>query len=129
MKMGSYAIFFLQRLNLTSWDYIILDRTHSFHRISGNLLKNLRKLSKSLSPTKLDQKVGILWCERMETIIHFRKNMMAQLHLIIKKNKRLYKRLEKPNDESLFNYKIEGNYFEGKIWALYKLKTKASGKG
>ena len=77
--MGSYAIFFLQRLYLAPRDYIILDRTHSFHRISGNSLKNLRKLPKSLSPSKLDQKVGILWCEHMETIIHFRKNMMAQL--------------------------------------------------
>ena len=26
-------------------------------------------------------------------------------------------------------YKIEGNYFKGKIWVLYKLKTKTSGKG
>ena len=26
-------------------------------------------------------------------------------------------------------YKIEGNYFKGKIWVLYKLKTKSSGKG
>ena len=25
--------------------------------------------------------------------------------------------------------KIEGNYFKDKIWALYKLKTKACGKG
>ena len=26
-------------------------------------------------------------------------------------------------------YEIEGNYFKGKIWALYKLKTTTSGKG
>ena len=26
-------------------------------------------------------------------------------------------------------YKIEGNYFKGKIWVLYKLKTKTSVKG
>ena len=25
-------------------------------------------------------------------------------------------------------FKIEGNYFKGKIWILYKLKTKTSGK-
>ena len=25
--------------------------------------------------------------------------------------------------------KIEGNYFKGKVWVLYKLKTKSSGKG
>ena len=31
-----------------------------------------------LSPRKLDENAGILHCERMETIIHFRKNMMAQ---------------------------------------------------
>ena len=34
-------------------------------------------LRKILSPNKLDEKAGILRCERMETIIHFRKNMMA----------------------------------------------------
>ena len=28
-----------------------------------------------LSPSKLDEKPGILRCERIETIIHFRKNM------------------------------------------------------
>ena len=26
-------------------------------------------------------------------------------------------------------YKIEGNYFKGKIWVLYELKTKISSKG
>ena len=26
-------------------------------------------------------------------------------------------------------HKIEGNCFKGKIWVLYKSKTKASGKG
>ena len=26
-------------------------------------------------------------------------------------------------------YKIEGNYFKGKAWVLYKSKTKTSGKG
>ena len=26
-------------------------------------------------------------------------------------------------------YKIEGNYFKGKLWVLYKLKAKTSGKG
>ena len=26
-------------------------------------------------------------------------------------------------------HKIEGNYFKGKTWVLYKLKTKTSGKG
>ena len=26
-------------------------------------------------------------------------------------------------------YKIEGNYFKGEIWALYKLKTMTSWKG
>ena len=36
----------------------------------------LRKVS---SPKKLDKKASILRCERMETIIYFRNNMMAQL--------------------------------------------------
>ena len=26
-------------------------------------------------------------------------------------------------------YEIEGSYFRGKIWVLYELKTKTSGKG
>ena len=26
-------------------------------------------------------------------------------------------------------YKIDGHFFKGKIWVLYKLKTKTSGKG
>ena len=30
---------------------------------------------------------------------------------------------------SLIYYKIEGNYFKGKIWVLYKSKTDSSGKG
>ena len=45
MKMGCHAIFFLQRLNLVPKGYINLDRTHSFHGISGDLPENLRKLS------------------------------------------------------------------------------------
>ena len=50
-------------------------------------------LRKILSPWKLDEKGGILRCERMDTIIHFRK-------FIIQKNKRLNTRLKKPNCES-----------------------------
>ena len=71
--------FFLQRLNLVSKGYNILDKKHSFHGISGNLPENLQKFSKILWPSKLDEKADILCCERMETIIHFRNNMMAQL--------------------------------------------------
>ena len=44
MKMGCHAIFFLQRLNLIPRGYIILDGTHSFHGISRDSPKNLRKL-------------------------------------------------------------------------------------
>ena len=36
------------------------------------------KILKFLSLIKLEEKAGILRCERMETIIHFNKNMMAQ---------------------------------------------------
>ena len=81
MKMGCQAIFFLQRLNLVPRGYINLDRTHSFHGILGDLPENLWKLSiyeKCFSTMKLDEKAGILRCERMETIIHFRNNMTAQ---------------------------------------------------
>ena len=58
MKTGCHAIFFLQRLNLILKGYIILDRTHDFHGISGNL-----------SSRKLDKKASILCCECMETIV------------------------------------------------------------
>ena len=34
MKIGCPAVFFLQRLNLVPRGHIILDKTHSFHRIS-----------------------------------------------------------------------------------------------
>ena len=43
MKMGSHAIFFLQKLNFVPRGYIV--RTHSFHGISDNSPENLRKLS------------------------------------------------------------------------------------
>ena len=36
-------------------------------------------LRKTLSPNKLDKKAGILYCEHMETVMHFGKNMMAQV--------------------------------------------------
>ena len=61
MKIGCHAILFLQRTNLVPRGYIILHRTHSFHRIS-----------------KIEKKAGTLRFERTETIIHFRRNMMAQ---------------------------------------------------
>ena len=79
--MGYHAIFFLQRLNLIPRGYIILTRTNSFHGISDDLPNNLEKVSlceKILSPRKLHEKAGILCFESMETIIHFRKKMMAQ---------------------------------------------------
>ena len=44
MKMGCHAIFLLQRLNVLPVGYIILDRTHSFHEISGDSPENLQKL-------------------------------------------------------------------------------------
>ena len=48
---------------------------------------------KKLLPRKLDEKAGILRCERMETIAHFRKNMMAQPSFYYQKGKN--KRLER----------------------------------
>ena len=52
--------------------------------------------------------------------------MMVNHHFIVKKNKKLDTRGKKRNYESSLPiyYKIEGNYFKGKIWVLYKLKTK-----
>ena len=61
--MDCHAIFFLHRLNLVPNDYIVLDRTHSLHRISGDLPKNLQKLSvceKILSPRKSDEKCTVI---------------------------------------------------------------------
>ena len=84
---------------------IILDKTHSFHGILGDSLKFVETFSlrKILSPRRLDDKAGILRCERMETIIHFRKNMMAQTSFYYYKNERVGTRLRKPNNEkSLF---------------------------
>ena len=45
MKMGCHAIFFLQILNLVPRGFIILERTQSFHAISGDLPENLWKFS------------------------------------------------------------------------------------
>ena len=85
--MGCHATFFLQRRNLVPKNYIILDRTHSFHGISGDSPENLEyfSLRKILSPRKLDEKAGILCCERMETIIHFRKNDALSIILLLKR--------------------------------------------
>ena len=47
-------------------------------------------------------------------------------YFFIEKNKRADTELSKPNYESslvAIYYKIEGNYFKGKIWLLYQLKT------
>ena len=65
-------------------------------------------LQKILSLRKLDKKAGNSCCECMETI---------SSSLIVKV-------LWLP-----IYHKIEGNYFRGNIWVLYKLKTKTSGKG
>ena len=70
-----------------------------FGRFPRNFAEMFR-LQKTLSSTKLDKKPGILRCECMETIIHFRKNMMTHYHFIIKKNKRADTRSRKPNNES-----------------------------
>ena len=45
MKMSCHVIFFLQILNLVPRVYTILNKTHSFHGVSGNSPENLRKLS------------------------------------------------------------------------------------
>ena len=77
MKMGCHAIVFLQRRSLAPRGYIILDRTHSFQGITRKSAETF-SLRKILSRRKLDEKASILRCERMETIIHFRKNIMSQ---------------------------------------------------
>ena len=72
MKAGCYAIFFC-----------------------GNF-----QFTKNLITQEIRQKRRILRCERMETIIYFRKNVILNHHFIIKKNKRQDARLRKPNYES-----------------------------
>ena len=42
-------------------------------KICGNF-----QFKKNFITQKIDEKADILLCERIETIIHFRKNMMAQ---------------------------------------------------
>ena len=74
MKTDCHAIFLLQRLNLVPRDYIILDRTYSFHGIWVNSLENLC----NLLPIILDEKAGILRCGQVEAIIRFMKNMMTE---------------------------------------------------
>ena len=49
----------------------------NFGRFTGKSAETF-SLRKILSPRKLDEKADILCCESMETIIHFRKNVMAQ---------------------------------------------------
>ena len=122
-------------------------------QFSGGLPENLWKLSiyeKCFSTKKLDEKAGILRCERMETIIHFRKNLMAQPSFyhsgmfikqtpLLQKECPLYRAVHfievflrqfdrKASSLQPICYKIEEIYFKDKIWVLYKLKTKASGK-
>ena len=42
-------------------------------------------LRENLPLRKLDEKAGILRCERMETIVHFRENMVTQPSFYYKK--------------------------------------------
>ena len=68
-------------LKLDPEGYIILDITHSFHGISRDLPENLRKLSvyeKFYHPGNLTKKPTFYSVKRMETIIHFGKNVMDQ---------------------------------------------------
>ena len=68
-------------LKLDPEGYIILDITHSLHGISRDLPENLRKLSvyeKFYHPGNLTKKPAFYSMKRMETIIRFGKNMMAQ---------------------------------------------------
>ena len=66
----------------TSFPGVISFRQNTqFPRNFGRFARKFGKtfsLKKTLSPRKLGEKAGILRCKRMETIIHFRKNMMAQ---------------------------------------------------
>ena len=80
MKTGCHAIFFLHRINLVPRGYIILDGntvSTKFRAIRPKIGGNFQ-FTKILSPRILDENARILRCERMETIIHFRKNMMTQ---------------------------------------------------
>ena len=76
-------------------------------------------------------KAGIFAVNTWKPLSILEKLRWLNHHFIIKKNKRLNTRLRKPNYESslvAIYYKVEENYFKGKIWVLHKLKTKTSGK-
>ena len=100
----------------------------AYARKSGETF-SLRKI---LSPWKLGKKAGIFAVNTWKPLSILEKLWWLKHHFIVKKNKRLNTRLRKPNYESslvALYYKVEENYFKGKIWVLYKLKTNTSGKG
>ena len=74
-------IFFSQRLNLVPRVIYHFRQNTQFLWIFRRFTQKSAEtfsLRKILSLRKLDEKVSILCCERMETIIQFGKNMMAQ---------------------------------------------------
>ena len=81
VKIDCHVIFFLERLNLVPRGLYHFRYNTQFPRDFGRFTRKSAEtfiLRKILSPRKLDEKAGILRRERMEIIIHFRKNMMAQ---------------------------------------------------
>ena len=95
-------------------------------KICGNV-----PFMKNLITQKIMRKAGIFAVNTWKPLSILEKLRWLNHHFIIKKNKRLNTRLRKPNYESslvAIYYKVEENYFKGKIWVLHKLKTKTSGK-
>ena len=98
IKMGCHAIFFLQGLNLVPKGYIILDRTHSFHIISGSSPKNMQKLSvyeKFYHSGNQVKKLAFYAVNAWKPLSILERIWLN--HHFIKKNERLDTRLRKPN--------------------------------
>ena len=134
MKISCYAIFFLQRLNLFLRGYIILDRTRSFHRSLGDPPENLLKLfvCKKLYHLQNYTKNPAFYAVNAWNPLSILERIwwltIILLLKIIKGQTRGWGSLIMKVLWSPIYYKIEGNYFKGKIWVLYKLKRKTSGK-
>ena len=101
MKMGCYATFFSQRINLFLKGYIILERTHSFHGIKDGSPENLQKLHEKFYHSENQTKIPAFYTGNTSKPLAILERIWWINHqFIIKKNKMLDARLRKPNYES-----------------------------
>ena len=94
---------FLKRLNLILRSYIILDKTHSFHRILGDSPENMKKLSvyqKFYHPVNQTKKLAFYTVKLWKPLSILEKTRSLNHYFFIEKNKRPDTGLSKPNYES-----------------------------